>query len=57
MYTSAEINEALKKFAEWTASDDKVRRTTAELLEAGEIEVVGIVEGEFVWRAAKRADE
>ena len=54
MYTNAEINEALRKFATWT-SDDRIRQAVAEMIEAGEVEMVGIVDGEFVWRAAKPA--
>jgi hypothetical protein len=49
MYTLDEVSEALRRFANWSA-DEELRKATADLLDAGEIEVAGIVDGEFVLR-------
>lgn len=54
MYTKNEISAALTAFAKWTADDD-LGRVTAEMLEAGELEVVDIIDGEFVLRTRAAA--
>jgi hypothetical protein len=56
MYTVEQINDALEKFARFT-QDERARAAIAEMLLAGELEVIGIVDGEFVWRAKSHAND
>ncbi len=53
MYTIEQINQALRRFASWSQHEE-MRKATAQLLDQGELEVVGIVDGEFVWRMSRR---
>ncbi len=55
MYSTEQINDALVAFAGF-AQDEKTRAAIVEMMLAGDIEVIGIVDGEFVWRAP-RPDE
>lgn len=50
MYNLDQISEALKAFANWAVGNEELRRATAYMLESGELEVVGIVDGEFILR-------
>lgn len=49
MFTTAQINEALKNFSAWS-NEDTTKLAIKELMAAGELEVVAIVDGQFVWR-------
>ncbi len=55
MFTPEQINEALKHFASWS-NEDATKMAIKELMAAGELEVVAIVDGRFVWRAARKAE-
>jgi hypothetical protein len=56
MYTVDQINAALESFTRFS-DDEGTRAKLVELILAGDLEVVGIVDGEFVWRAKPRARE
>ena len=53
MYTRSEISEALCRFAKWATEDSEIGRVTANMLEEGELEVIDIIDGEFVLRARR----
>ena len=56
MYTIDQVNAALRRFLGWSKNDG-LREGTAQLLQDGELEVAAIVDGEFVWRLARKSEQ
>lgn len=53
MYTLAQISEALQRFADLSSEDNEIRQLTNEMIRKGELEVIDIIDGEFVLRKAR----